>query len=227
MKATLRSRIREGRGKGPARQLRREGRIPAVLYGHGDLDRSLSLDAVEVDRLVSSVSVETTLIDLQIEGAETVRTLIRDVQWHPFKPLVLHIDFQQVHAGEKLHLKVPVRIHGTPTGVRDEGGVLQQVLHEIEAECLPADIPEAADLEVGELSIGDALYVRDLNLPGVTVITDGDLVVCSVVAPTVADLPETTATEEGVAGEMEPELVRDRTQEAEDVPFERGSAQPE
>jgi large subunit ribosomal protein L25 len=222
MKATLRTRLRDGRGKGPARQLRREGRVPAVLYGHGDRDRALSIDAVELERLVSSVPVETTLVDLQIEGADTVRTLIREIQWHPFKPIVLHVDFLTVHAGEKLQLKIPVRITGTPVGVRDGGGVLQQALYEFDAECLPADIPEAAELDISDLELGQSMHLRDLDLPGVTILNDPELVICTVTTPTVAALPEDAEAEEGV-GAVEPELIRDRGEDAADVSSEQGA----
>src|SRR5688572_26429484 len=142
MAATLHARPRSTFGKNAARKLRSAGHIPAVIYGHGDETRSLEIPSNELDRLLSTISVENTLIDLQVEGSKGTQALIREVQYHAVKPFVLHVDFLQIHAGEKIHLLIPVRLHGTPRGVREGGGVLQEVLHELEVECLPSDIPE-------------------------------------------------------------------------------------
>jgi len=203
MAATLSATPRTESGKTVARNLRRAGRVPAVMYGHGDATHVLSVDAHELERLVSSISVENTLIDLAIEGKGTTRALIREMQWHPFRPIVLHVDFYQVHAGESLKLNVPVHLVGTPIGVRDQGGVLQQVLHELHIECLPKHIPEALEIDIDGLSIGDSVTVRDVSIENVTITNDPDLAICSVTSPTVVDLPEDTVEE----GETEPQLV--------------------
>ncbi len=216
MAATLHARPRSERGKTAARALRREGRVPAVIYGHGEETRSLSVDSLELEKLLSSITVENTLIELSIEGGDSTRALIREVQWHPYKPQVLHLDFYQVHAGEKIHLPVPVRLHGTPLGVREDGGVLQQVLHDLEVECLPRDIPEAIDVDVSELRIGDSVHVRDVSVPNVRILNDEDLTICSVTPPTMVALPEETEEGEGV-GDVEPELIRRRGEDADDV----------
>lgn len=227
MAQTLNARSREERGKGAARALRRSGRIPAVVYGHGDDTRALSVEARELEKLVSSISVENTLVDLVVEDAAPAPALIREVQYHPVRPEILHVDLYQVHAGEKIHLEIPIRFSGAPYGVREEGGILQEVLRELHVECLPRDIPEAVDVDVTELRIGDAVHIRDLELVNARILNDESLVVCTVAAPTVAALPETAETEEGIGGEVEPELVRDRRDDAEETPFEHGSAQPE
>ncbi|HEV2131073.1 MAG TPA: 50S ribosomal protein L25 [Longimicrobiaceae bacterium] len=217
MAVTLNARPRSERGKNAARALRRTGRVPAVVYGHGEQTRELSIDGHELEKLLTSISVENTLIELAVEGAEPARALIREVQRHPFKPIVFHVDLYQVHAGETLRLHVPVRLHGTPVGVSDDGGVLQQVLHDLEIECLPRDIPEGVDVEVGELRIGDSVHVRDVSLPNVKILNDEDLTICSVTQPTIEALPETPEEEEGVGGDVEPELVRRRGEDAADV----------
>lgn len=222
MAATLSARPRTERGKNAARALRRSSRIPAVMYGHGDEPRTITVDSLELSKLLSSISVENTLIELQVEGAEATRALIREVQTHPFKPLVLHVDFFLVHAGEKLHLQVPVHLVGTPVGVSRDGGVLQQSFHQLDVECLPRDIPAAVEMDVSGLEIGDSLHVHEVRIPNVKILNDEELVVCSVTTPTVAALPETPETEPGVGGEVEPELVRDRAGDAEDVPAEQG-----
>ena len=217
MPATLTARPRSERGKNAARALRRSGRIPAVSYGHGEETRSLTVDALELEKLLGSISVENTLIELQVEGGDTSRALIREVQHHPFKPVVLHIDFYQVHAGERLTLQIPVRLVGTPVGVVDQGGVLDQVLYELDIECLPANIPATAELDVSGLDIGDSLRIRDIRLPDVEILNDEDLTVCSVTAPTVVEAPEEPETELGIGEIEEPELIRDRAEDAEDV----------
>jgi large subunit ribosomal protein L25 len=219
MAASISVAPRSERGKGAARSLRRQGRIPAVMYGHGDETRELSLDAHDLERLLSSINVGNTLIQVEFEGGESTRALIREVQWNPYRPLVLHVDFYQVHAGEPIKLDVPVVLNGTPAGVRDNSGVLQQSLYALHIECLPRHIPETVEVDVSGLSIGDSVSVREISLPNVTIHNDGDLAICSVTGPTVAALPE--AEEEVVPEEgadVEPEVIRRRGEDADDVP---------
>lgn len=216
--ATLTATLRSTQGKNAARQLRREGRIPAVIYGHGEQSESLSVERLALEKLLTRISVENTLIDLQMEGRESLRALIREVQWHPYKSNILHVDFFHVHAGEKLRVDIPVRLVGTPAGVRDESGVLDQVLYELHVECLPRNIPEVAEVDVSHLNIGDSLRVADVKIPDAEILNDPDLPVASVVVPSKASLPEPPETEPGVGGMVEPELIRDRSADADDVP---------
>lgn len=211
MNASLNARTRDERGKGAARRLRATGRVPVVVYGHGDQTQALSVDALELEKLLARISVENTLIELAVEGGATTRALIREVQMHPFKPEVLHMDLLQVHAGERIRLNVPVRVVGTPEGVRNGGGVMDQVLYDLEVECLPTDIPDALDVDVSGLGVGESARVRDIEAGNVTVLNDPDLPVVSVLAPTVQALEPEAAVETGV----QPELVRDRSREAE------------
>jgi large subunit ribosomal protein L25 len=199
---------RTERGKNDMRKLRTRGRVPAVVYGHGDETRTLSVSAHDLEKLLGSISVENTIIDLALEGGATTPALIREVQYHPARKLVLHVDFLVIHAGQKIHLEVPIRLHGSPIGVRDNGGILQEVLRDLHVECLPGDIPEAIDLDIDNLDIGDVIHVRDVSAPNVRILNDPDIVLVTVVAPTVAELPEDLEAEEGVAGEGEPEVIR-------------------
>lgn len=225
--ATLNARVREESGKGAARKLRSAGEIPAVAYGHGEQSRSLAVDAHDLELLLTRINPENTIIDLKVEGSKSAKALIREIQHHPSRPQILHVDFFQIKAGEKLHVEVPVRLHGAPIGVRDEGGILQEVLRELTVECLPDDIPSSIELDVDHLGLGDALHVSDVKIDKATVLNDPELVICSVIAPSVVDLPETAETEEGIGGDVEPELIRDRDEDADETPHERGSAQPE
>lgn len=227
MAVSLSVRTREERGKGSSRRLRSAGMVPAVFYGHGDEPRRLAVPTRDLEKLLATISAENTIIDLVIEGESPTPALIREVQHHPSRPELLHVDFFHIHAGEKLTVDVPVRLHGNPIGVRDFGGVLDQVLYALHVECLPRNIPQSVDFDVENLGVGDSVHVRDANLPNVKILNDGDLVICTVGAPTTAALPEGPETDRGVGGEVDTELVRSRRADAEDVPFEHGSRQPE
>ena len=213
MAVKLNARPRSNFGKNANRQLRASGFIPAVIYGHGDETRTLEIAVNELERLLSSISVENTLIDLEVEGAKTTAALIREVQYHAVRPIILHVDFLQVHAGEKIHLQVPIRLLGTPRGVRDGNGVLQEVLRDLSVECLPRDIPEAIEVDIEELDLGESIHVSDVSAPNVTILNDADLVICAVSMPTTEALPEEAEAAEGV-GDVEPELIRGRREDA-------------
>jgi large subunit ribosomal protein L25 len=206
---TLKATPRDGAGKGVARKLRSAGRLPAILYGHGDETRALSLNAHDVKLLVAAISVENTIIQLDIEGHGTENVLIRDVQMHPYKPEVLHVDFLQVHAGEAIRLQIPVRLRGMAVGVRDSGGVLDHVLYDLEVECLPRNIPEAVEVDVSDLEIGDSIRVGDVSLPDVKILNDPELPIVAVAHPTKRAEEE----EEGVPAEGEEMLQPQRVGE--------------
>jgi large subunit ribosomal protein L25 len=213
--ATLKAAVRTETGKGAMRRLRREGRIPAVVYGRGEETRPLSVDAHDFEMLTKHHSLDTTIIELSIEGAGRkggkLRTLIVEVQSHPYRPQILHVDFQQIHAGERVTVQVPVRLHGTPAGVR-VGGVLQHVLHDVELECAVEEIPESLDVDVSALEIGDSVHVSELAIPeNVEILIDAERTVCTVAPPTVLEVPE----EEEAA--VEPELVGAEEAEAEEA----------
>lgn len=193
-------------GKGAARSLRSSGKIPGVIYGSSRDVQSLVLDARELDKLLEHIAAGSTVIELAF-GGKTTRTLIREIQRHPFKKQILHVDFQELVAGEKITLSVPLAFIGIPEGVRASGGVLDQIMHDIEIEVDPANIPNHIDVDVTALTIGHSLHVSDLVLPeGVTVLDEAENTVCVVSAPRavieeVAVVPDTEAP-------AEPELIR-------------------
>src|SRR5690554_4868063 len=123
--ASLSGNVRESSGKGVARSLRASGRVPAVIYGHGRDPQALSIDTRELEKLLSHISAESTVIDLSVDGKSS-RTLIREIQRHPFKRQILHVDFQELVAGEKVTVRVPIVLMGVPVGVRMDGGILDQ-----------------------------------------------------------------------------------------------------
>ena len=204
--AQLSATPREGTGKGAARSLRASGRIPGVIYGHGRDPQPLAIDNRELEKLLSKISAESTVIDLTLDG-KTAKTLIREIQRHPFKRQILHVDFQELVAGEKIIVRLPIVLNGVPDGVRQDGGVLDQTLRELEVEVDPSNIPSRIDIDVTPLKIGDSIHVRDVKLPeGVEVVTEMDSSVCVVSAPR-AVVEETPATDEA-ATTLEPEVIR-------------------
>lgn len=203
---TLTASPRTATGKGAARTLRREGQVPAVIYGHGRPAEPLSVDVGPLTRYFASRD-RSAVIEAEIPGRDRVRAILREVQRNPIRPTdILHIDLYEIHADEALTLEVPVRLIGVPDGVRNFGGVLDHVLRELEIKVLPRNIPEHIDLDVTSLGIGQGLHIRDVNQPEIEFLQDEDLLICTVVAPRVED---TSKTAEGEAATgAEPELIR-------------------
>ena len=167
----LKTRTRE------SRRLRREGRVPAVVYGGAEAE-SISLDAKEVQRLFRHAS-ESTIISLSSGDGER-DVLIKDYQTDRITDRLLHIDFLEVVAGRTLRTHVPLHFLGTPVGVR-EGGILETLMRELHVECLPRDLPESLDIDIEGLDGGHSIHVRDLDTPaGVRVLSSADQVVCLV-----------------------------------------------
>jgi large subunit ribosomal protein L25 len=202
-------------GKGVARKLRAQHNLPGVLYGHHREPQPLVLDGRDFDRLIEHYAAETTVVELTLDG-QSVRTLIREIQRHPFKRQVLHVDFQALVAGEKVTVDVPIVLVGIPEGVRLSGGTLDQVMRELTVEVDPSDIPNHVDVDVSALNVGDSLHVSDINLPpGVEVQDDPETTICVVVPPRVAE--EVAApVEEEEAAVGEPELIRKKDEESEE-----------
>jgi len=210
---TLSAKPRSESGKGAARKLRATGEIPAVVYGHGREPQSLSVNARDLEKLLSRISAENTVVEVGLEG-KTARTLIREIQRHPFKKQILHVDFQELVAGETMKVNIPLVLVGTPEGVRSGGGVMDQTMRELSIEVDPSNMPNHIDVDVSGVAIGHSIHVRDLVLPaGVTVLTDADATVV-VVAQSRAGIEAATATTEGEAG-AEPEVIRAKKAEDE------------
>ncbi len=199
--ASLSASVRTETGKGAARKIRQAGHIPAVIYGHGREAQSLTINARETDKLLKSIAISSTVIELSIDG-KSARTLIREVQRHPFKRTITHIDFQELVAGETVSVHCPIVYVGVPEGVRLEGGLLDQIMHQLHIEVDPSAIPNHIDVDVSALKIGNTLHVSDLKLPaGIKVLDEAGTTVCIVQVPKVA--VETVAD-----GAAEPEVIR-------------------
>src|SRR5438552_593512 len=211
---------RQATGKGAARQARFRGRVPAVIYGHGRDTQPLELEAKALEKALQGVEPASTIIDLAVDG-KTVKTLIREIQRHPIRPDIIHVDFYEIHATEKVKLKVPVHLVGNPDGVRNAGGVLDQVTREVEIEVLPENIPDRVELDVNALKISDSLHVRDLSIANAKILTEADLTIATVVPPRAEEVA--APSPEAATEVAEPELIR-KVREGEE---EEGEAAPE
>jgi large subunit ribosomal protein L25 len=223
---TLTASKREGTGKGAARKLRQGGRVPAVLYGR-DLDSvHLSVDAREAEHLFHSISVDNTIVQLEVAGEkEAYPTLVREIQTHPWKATLLHIDFLRIQEGVEVDFDVPVRLIGVPDGVKNDGGVLEQTIHDLPVRCVPSKIPESIDVDVTGLGLNDVLHIYDIVLDeGIEVRIPGERTICSVAVPRVIEEPKPEELEL-VEGEELPEEVEAAAEEGEET-GEEGSEEP-
>jgi large subunit ribosomal protein L25 len=202
---------REGRGSQKARQLRRKGFIPAVVYGHGEGTVQIGLPAEELSKAIRHGS---HIVDLQT-GKDVQTALIKEIQWDHLGKEILHVDFARVAADERVTVPVPVEIRGVAPGIA-AGGVLDQPLHRLHLECPVVSIPASIRVHVGELQLGAAIHVRDVVLPsGVKAMDDPDAIVVHVTAKAVE--PEAPAAAP-VAEQAEPEvLTRGRKEEGEEA----------
>jgi large subunit ribosomal protein L25 len=208
---SLSANSRDVTGKGAARTLRSQGQVPAVIYGHGRDPQPLSLNARDLDKMLSHIQAESTVIEVSVSGQAAAKTLIREIQRHPIKRQILHVDFQALVAGEKVTVSIPIVLTGVPEGVRLEGGVLDQTLREIEIEVDPSSIPDHIEYDVTNMVIGDSVHISDLKVPeGVEVLDDPETSVAVLAAPR-AVIEETAAVAEPVEGEAgavaEPEVI--------------------
>lgn len=206
--ASLKATPRRETGKGVARKLRASGEVPGVIYGHGREPQPLTVNAREFDRLAERIRITSTVIELTLDG-RTARTLIRELQRHPIKRDVLHIDFQELVAGEKVNVSVPLRFIGTAEGVKSAGGILEEVIHQLHVRVDPANIPDHVDVDVTPLTIGHGLHVGDLTLPeGIEVLDDPETTVCTVTAPKAEAEPAPAEVVAAPEAAPEPELIR-------------------
>jgi large subunit ribosomal protein L25 len=207
---TIQATKREQSGKGFARSLRRVGKIPAVVYGHGYDPVSITLDGTVMNKMFKpghENAAEFQLISLQIDsdGAQIEnKVMIKEIQRHPMQQNIEHMDFFAVKMDEPVVASVQIRLHGKPEGV-NLGGILRHILREIEVKSLPADIPSHLDLEIGHLLVGDAIHVSDLQVPeNVQILTDSAAAVVNIMLPSVIKDDEAEAeTEEQGEGQEE------------------------
>jgi large subunit ribosomal protein L25 len=201
MERKLKAEQRTDGGKGVARKLRASGRVPGVVYGHGDAV-PIDVDARDLYHLLHTDAGMNVLVDLKV-GKDEWLAMPRDVQRDNIRDVLLHVDFLRIARDETITVEVPVHIVGDSHGVR-EGGVVEHHLWNLQIECLPQDVPTSVEADVSPLGIGESLKVSDLAIPkGCTILTSVDEVVVSVVTPQVLKVEEEVAVVEGEAVEGE------------------------
>lgn len=198
---------REAVGKNVARQLRRTGRLPAVVYGGEQPPLAVTVDPRAVEKILHSEAGHNAVFTLQIKGHGKTATMIKDWQYEPVRGHLLHVDFLRIALDVRIKVKVPVLTVGEPVGVKQQGGVLEYVNREIEVESLPGDIPDHITIDIAELTIGQSVRVGDLKTDRrYRILTDVERVIAHVVAP--KGIEEEKPAEEAVAAEpAEPELI--------------------
>jgi large subunit ribosomal protein L25 len=222
----LEAQPREAGTKNHARRVRREGKIPAVVYGAGKDSLSISVDPRVVTRILNSETGHNTIFDLTLNGEKT-KAMIVDWQYEPIKGKLLHIDLKRIALDKVLKVNVPIFLVGEAAGVKQEGGIMEQMLREVEIECLPADIPSHIDADVSELTFGKVLRVADLpHSERLKFLTDPNQPVAHVtsVKEEVVATPEAVAAEAG-AVPAEPEVIKKGKQETEEEGAEAAPAE--
>jgi large subunit ribosomal protein L25 len=214
---------RQGGGKNDARRLRTTGMIPAVVYGAGQDSKAVTVDPKQINRILRSESGHNSIFDLTLEG-QTAKVMIVDWQYEPIKSALLHVDMKRIAMDKVLQVSVPILLRGEAPGVKVQGGILEQILREVEVECLPADIPGHIDADVSQLNFGEVIRVSDLpHDDKVKFITDETQPVAHVVAvKEVVEAAPAEAAVEGAATPSEPEVIKKGKQDAEGEAAEGG-----
>lgn len=188
-------------GSAAARRARRADEVPGIFYYHGQESQPFT---VNTKALMALVHVESALLDVVFDGKDRQKCVIREIQWHPTSHLPIHVDLMGVSMTEKITVEVPVRLLGVSYGVKTENGIMQQLMREVEVECLPSDIPDFIELDVTELKIGDSLHLSDIHVDKIKVM--GDLG-RPVVTISMLRLVEETPVAAAEAAPAEPELI--------------------
>src|ERR1051326_620659 len=204
--------------KNDARRVRSGGKIPGVVYGAGKDAVSVSLDPRQVSRILHSQSGHNTIFDLAFDGGEKTKAMIVDWQYEPIKGSLLHIDLKRIAMDQKLQVRVPIVLKGEATGVKQQGGILEQITREVEIECLPGDIPTGIEADISELVFGKVMRIADLpHSEKLKFLSDPNTPVAHVISikEEVAATPEAVAAE-AAAAPAEPEAIKKGKQETEE-----------
>jgi len=226
---TLEAQPRHPGTKNQARRVRRDGKIPAVVYGAGKDSLPVSVDPRQVLRILHSETGHNTIFDLDLNGGERTKAMIVDWQYEPLKGRLLHIDLKRIALDKVLKVSVPIMLKGEAAGVKQEGGILEQILREVEIECLPADIPSHIDVDISHLTFGKVLRVSDLpHSEKLKFLSDANQPVAHIthVKEEVVVTPE-AAAEAAAAAPAEPEVIKKGKQETEEEGAAEAPAKPE
>jgi large subunit ribosomal protein L25 len=214
--------------KNDARRVRRQGKVPAVVYGAGKQSVPVSVDPRQVSRILNSRTGHNTVFDLAMDGERT-KAMIVDWQYEPIKGGLLHIDLKRIAMDQKLKVNVPITLVGEAEGVKTQGGILEQIFREVEVECLPGDIPNSVELNVSALVFGMVLRVSDLPVnPKVKFTSDPNQPVAHVITVKEEEVPTADAVAgEAAAAPAEPEVIKKGKQETEEEGAEAAPEKPE
>ena len=223
----LEAQPRQAKNKNEARRVRRSGMVPGVLYGAKKDPVSLSLDPKSISKILQSKTGQNTIFELSFDGEKT-RAMIVDWQYEPIRGSLLHVDLKRIAMDQRLQVSVPIVLKGEAAGVKQQGGIMEQVLREVEIECLPDDIPNLIEADVSELVFGKVMRVADLpHSDKVKFLTDPNQPVAHVITikEEVVATPEAVAAE-ATAGPAEPEVIKKGKQETEEGAEEAGAEKP-
>ena len=213
-KIVLKAEIREGLGKIANMHLRREGKVPAVVYKGGKLGSNILVDKKELWRALHTEAGENAIITLDIDKGGKKTVIVHEIQTEPVHDGFLHVDFHEISLTEKIKVTVPFTVKGEAVGVKEEDGVLAQIMWEIEVECLPTAIPEHIDIRVDDLRIGDGIHVEDIKFPeGVVPVEEAEKLIVHVIPPKAEE--EEPEAVEGEEGSLEPEVIKKGKKEEE------------
>ena len=213
----LNAEVREGHGKSDVGRIRRGGKVPCIMYGVDDSTISLSVDTLEIEKMLST---SQSIIDLKYDGKEQ-DVVVRDIQYHPVKGNIIHVDFMRIKAGQVIKISVPLKFLGEPSGVK-LGGIFQELKSELAIITLPKNLPEEIEVDVSALEVHDAIHVKDLVIGDFEVEDDPNDTVCSVVPPKKIEEPEVEGEElegeelEGEEEATEPEVITAKKSESEE-----------
>ncbi|HEY7170891.1 MAG TPA: 50S ribosomal protein L25 [Vicinamibacterales bacterium] len=221
MEAVLDAVVRDTFGKNEARRTRRDGKVPAVLYGgSGDSGNGATPIAVEPKallRILHSDSGANTLISLKIPGGSEAKVLVKEYQLDPITHQVLHADFYRVAMDRAITVTIPLNVKGEPKGVKQQGGVLEFIRREVDIECLPGDIPEHIDVDVTELLLHQGVRLRDVATdPKWKPVTDPDTMLVHVIMPKAEEAPAAAEAAAAPAAPAEPEVIKKGKKEEEE-----------
>jgi large subunit ribosomal protein L25 len=225
----LEANLRQQVGKGASRRLRREEKVPAILYGGGKAPEPITLEHKAIAKSLENEAFYSHILTLKT-GAETERVILKDVVRHAFKPRILHVDFQRVRADEKLNMNIPLHFIGETIapGVKDAGGILSHIMNDVEVTCFPDDLPEFIEVDVSSLQLNDILHLSDLKLPkGVELVDlahDDNKAVVSVHMPRIEEEPE-PMEEAGAAPSQVPATAQKGEEEGESESEGKGKGQ--
>ncbi|MGD0061650.1 MAG: 50S ribosomal protein L25 [Verrucomicrobiia bacterium] len=218
-KVQLKAKARAGSGRGAAKRLRAEGVVPGVIYGARTKPLNVAVVAEELERVLQDATSENVLVDLQVDEGGTMKNrlaLIQEVQHHPYEDTVLHIDFHEVLATEKLRARVPIRPVGEPAGVKNGGGVLEYVMRELHVECLPQDLPDVIEVNVEKLEISQSIHIGDIAPPPGVALLDAKGQTVFLVAAPITEEELAAMTEAAAAPSAEPEVITAKKEEGEE-----------